>query len=61
MLDVLYQNKKNVRHITTTSLKEDFVAEFIMAQMLEIIIYAYISNINPFEQQAIENFQEHIK
>jgi glucose-6-phosphate isomerase len=59
--EMLYGCKKNVRVIYTKNLQEEFFAEFMMGQMLEVILFAYTKNINPFNQPAVEKIKDSIK
>jgi glucose-6-phosphate isomerase len=58
---MLYECKKNIRVIYTNNLEEEFFAEFMMGQMLEVILFAYTKNINPFNQPAVEKIKDSIK
>ncbi len=59
--DLLLHHKKNIRIISTNNLQEEFIAEFMMGQMLEIILFAFVKNINPFNQPAVEKIKDNIK
>lgn len=59
--EMLVEHKKNIRVISITNLKEEFIAEFMMGQMLEVILFAFTKNINPFDQPAVEKIKEGIK
>jgi glucose-6-phosphate isomerase len=59
--DLLFQHKKNIRIINTNNVQEEFIAEFMMGQMLEIILIAFARNINPFDQPAVELIKHKIR
>ncbi len=56
MLDLegLKNKDKSIRIISTKNANEGFIAEFFMGMMLEVIIFAYIKNIDPFSQTSAE-------
>ena len=47
--------------IYTNNLQEEFFAEFMMGQMLEVVLFAYTKHINPFNQPAVEKIKDGIK
>jgi len=49
---------KNLRILEVQNSKEEFLAEFIMGTMLEIVMVAYIQDINPFGQPAVEEMKK---
>lgn len=59
--EMLYECKKNIRVIYTKNLQEEFFAEFMMGQMLEVVLFAYTKHINPFNQPAVEKIKDGIK
>ena len=59
--DLLLHHRKNMRIICTDSLQEEFIAEFMTGQMLEIILFAFAQDINPFNQPAVEKIKDNIK
>lgn len=59
--DLLIEKKRNLRIIKTQRLNEQFIAEFMLGQMLEVILYAYTQSINPFGQPAVEKIKQSIK
>lgn len=59
--EMLSECKKNLRIIYTNNLQEEFIAEFMMGQMLEVILFAFTKNINPFNQPAVEKIKDGIK
>lgn len=58
---LLQQHKKNIRIINATALDEQFIGEFMMGQMLEIMLFAFSQNINPFGQPAVEKIKDTMK
>jgi glucose-6-phosphate isomerase len=54
----LKEHNKNIRILETERMDEEFVAEFVMGTMLEVILFAYINDINPFGQPAVENIKK---
>lgn len=57
----LKEHNKNLRILETKKIDEKFIAEFIMGTMLEVILFAYINDINPFGQPAVENMKKNFK
>ncbi|MCH9754020.1 MAG: hypothetical protein K0T99_03880 [Alphaproteobacteria bacterium] len=57
----LKEHNKNLRIINTKKIDEEFIAEFMMGTMLEVILFAYINDINPFGQPAVENIKKNFK
>lgn len=60
LLRTLLKTKKNVRCFIVEAMDEQSVASFVMGNMLEVMLYAYIEDINPFGQSAIEKFKEEL-
>lgn len=60
-IEALNKNKKNLRIITANHINEKFISEFIMGMMLEVIIFAYINDIDPFGQPAVEGIKAQFK
>lgn len=56
-IKALQKKNKNIRIISTKEINEGFIAEFIMGIMLEVIIFAYVRNIDPFSQPAVEEMK----
>lgn len=61
LFKTLSNAEKNIRKFTITSSSEDIISEFMMGQMLEIMLYAYLKAINPFGQPAIESFKKELR
>lgn len=60
LLSTLFKSGKNVRNITMSSVDGSAVSEFVMGNMLEVMLYAYLTNINPFGQPAVESFKHEL-
>ena len=60
LLKTLCECKKNVRYFLMHSVTEETVAEFIMGQVLEVMLYAYLQGIDPFGQPAVEKFKKQL-
>ena len=57
-LEALKSKNKNIRVISIKNIDEGFIAEFFMGTMLEVIIFAYVKNIDPFSQPAVEEMKK---
>lgn len=57
-LKAIENKNRNIRLISTIEVSEKFIAEFFMATMLEVIIFAYVKNIDPFGQPAVEEIKK---
>jgi glucose-6-phosphate isomerase len=58
LLNTMLHSQKNIRHFIFDSIDESSIASFVMGNMLEIMLYAYIVDIDPFGQPAIEKFKQ---
>ena len=60
-INALVQKKKNLRIIKTEEIGEEFAAEFIMGTMLEVVVFAYVNDIIPFGQPAVEEMKKNFE
>jgi glucose-6-phosphate isomerase len=60
-IEALIEKKKNIRVITASEGREKFIAELVMGMMLEVMMFAYLNDINPFDQPAVEVMKARLK
>ncbi len=60
LLNTMLHSQKNIRHFIVDSVDESSIASFVMGNMLEIMLYAYIADVDPFGQPAIEKFKQEL-
>lgn len=56
--EAIKNKDKNIRIISTKKVNERFIAEFFMGIMIEVIIFAYVKNIDPFSQFSAEGMKK---
>lgn len=61
VIDLLNDRRRNIRIIHSKLLDEKFIAEFMLTQILEILLFAYVKQIMPFGQPAVEKIKQSIK
>lgn len=61
VIRMLAEKKRNIRVVSVKQINEQFIAEFMLSQILEVILFAYTQGVNPFGQPAVEQIKNEIK